>query len=371
MATFIKFELWVPLTSSIGYNSIVFSSAGGLHALILIILSTQSKQCLEDDISRVYTVQLSRSFESRLENIQNSTNVFHFPQIFTNSTNKWWLLFSSLRRESCHFATLRAKQREVKEGARVSWPRKEKRWLSGTTEEAPPSVGEWWSGARSLSVLRFSLAALRNRARWRDERRARSSTGGLQDRYVSVSLQAGRVNYIPGLPAPFLSFLRAPAHTPVQCAAESSSWRSVKRRWLRGRAVIGNRKAQPTRIQIIRPFIGTSCPSRGRRDFAWLPSADSDSSREPPPLALRLSVVYFLSSLWSNAPERGREREIHRWNNLSRHSISLYSDTYMATLLTDPYDFWMVTSFERYVSKFHDILIISFRVTVVLVAAVL
>ena len=32
----------------------------------------------------------------------------------------------------------------------------------------------------------------------------------------------------------------------------------------------------------------------------------------------------------------------------------------MATLLTDPYDFWIVASFKRYMSKFHDILIISY-----------
>lgn len=36
--------------------------------------------------------------------------------------------------------------------------------------------------------------------------------GGLEDRYVSVSLQAGRVNYIPGSPSPFLSFLHAAVH---------------------------------------------------------------------------------------------------------------------------------------------------------------
>lgn len=128
----------------------------------------------------------------------------------------------------------------------------------------------------------------------------RGGRRGLQDRYVSVSLQAGRVNYIPGFPAPFLSFLRAPAHTPVQCAGESSSWRSVKRRWLRGRAVIGNRKAQPTRIQIIRPFIGTSCPSPrtrfrliaiGRCRFGFLSAA-----RKPSCALFSLAEVYFLPS---------------------------------------------------------------------------
>lgn len=35
---------------------------------------------------------------------------------------------------------------------------------------------------------------------------------GFQDRYVSVSVQAGRVNYIPGSAIPFLSFLHAGTH---------------------------------------------------------------------------------------------------------------------------------------------------------------
>ena len=39
----------------------------------------------------------------------------------------------------------------------------------------------------------------------------------------------------------------------------------------------------------------------------------------------------------------------------------------MASLLSNPYDFWIVPIFKRYVSKFHDNLTFSSEVTEVLV----
>lgn len=38
------------------------------------------------------------------------------------------------------------------------------------------------------------------------------------------------------------------------------------------------------------------------------------------------------------------------------HSISFRCDTYLVTLLRDPYDFWMISIFIRYVLKFLGIL---------------
>ena len=89
-----------------------------------------------------------------------------------------------------------------------------------------------------------------------------------------MDTSVSRVNYIPAS-IPFLSVRPSVRPSPSSssrrqakhCAAErrdevsssSSSSRSAKRRRLRGRLrVIGNRKAQPTRIQIIRPFISTA-----------------------------------------------------------------------------------------------------------------
>ena len=85
-----------------------------------------------------------------------------------------------------------------------------------------------------------------------------------------MDTSVSRVNYIPAS-IPFLSVRPSVRPSPSSssrrqakhCAAErrdevsssSSSSRSAKRRRLR---VIGNRKAQPTRIQIIRPFISTA-----------------------------------------------------------------------------------------------------------------
>lgn len=86
-----------------------------------------------------------------------------------------------------------------------------------------------------------------------------------------MDTSVSRVNYIPAsilLPvrpsvrpscSPSRRQAKHCAEESEEASSSSSSSRSAKRRRLRGRLrVIGNRKAQPTRIQIIRPFISTA-----------------------------------------------------------------------------------------------------------------